>query len=575
MKQWVTKSCKADLKKIAERYQISEVFAEVLVKRGLYSWQEMDAYLFEDMARETEAEQMKGLVEAAMLLLTKIAEGKQIRIIGDYDVDGVMSTYIFYQGIEWLGGKPSYQIPHRERDGYGMRAYMAERAAEDGIDTIVTCDNGISAMEAIMRAKELGLTVVLTDHHEVPVVDGKEQIPPADVVVDPKQKDCRYGYRDLCGAGIAYKMIQYMLKQRGRAEEAKELLPFAAMATVCDVVPLQGENRKIVKEGLQFIPKTRNQGLQALIRQMNFTREIRSMDFGFRIGPCINAAGRLEDAAKGLELFLEQDSDEASKAAQYLVTLNETRKDITVQTTAEAVRQIEQSGVPKVLVVYSENCHESVAGIVAGRLREKYYRPVYMITDSGDHLKGSGRSIPGYHMQQELLACREHLIEFGGHAMAAGFSLKKEELEPLRQALLQHCTLAESELVEKIYFDKEVSFAQINKDLVHQLAWLEPVGEGNPGAVFAKRDAEIHSIRMCGKENQIAQIQICEDGKIYRAVDFRAEDCLGRAVRTRYDDETWKQMKAGNIGEWVVNIIFTAEIDSVYGTVQLRVLDCQ
>lgn len=575
MKQWITKACPADLQKIAERYQISEIFAEILVKRGLRNWQEMDAYLFEEMAQETEPGRMWGLEDAASLLCDKIQEKRSIRIIGDYDVDGVMSTLILYRGLEWLGGNPSYQIPHREKDGYGIRSYMVEQAAQEGVDTIITCDNGISAMEPVSRAKELGMTVIITDHHEVPVMDGVEQIPPADVVVDPKQERCTYGYRDLCGAGIAYKLMHYMLCQQGMAEKAEELLPFAAMATVCDVVPLQGENRWLVKRGLEQIQKTNNLGLQALIRQMEFSREIRAMDVGFRLGPCINAAGRLEDATEGLELFLAKDEQTASKRAAYLYQLNESRKEITLQETKAAIRQIEQEDLPQILVVYSSSCHESVAGIVAGRLREKYYRPVYMITNSGDHLKGSGRSIPGYHMQQELLACREHLIEFGGHAMAAGFSLEKDKLDGLRQALLEHCLITEADLTEKVYFDKEVSLGQIDKELVSQLAWLEPIGETNPGAVFAKQEAEIHSIRMCGRENQIAQIQIQEDGKWYRAVDFHAEDCLGKAICARYGTGEWEKMKSGAVGVWNVDILFTATLDQKYGSLQFQLSECQ
>lgn len=575
MKQWITKACHADLHKIAERYQVSEVFAEILVKRGLRNWQEMDAYLFEELAQETEASCMWGLEEAAALLSAKIQENRSIRIIGDYDVDGVMSTCILYQGLQQLGGDLSYQIPHREKDGYGIRSYMVEQAAQDGVDTIITCDNGISAMEPVRRAKEMGMTVIITDHHEVPVIDGVEQIPPADVVVDPKQERCTYGYRDLCGAGIAYKLMQVMLCQRDMAEKADDLLPFAAMATVCDVVPLQGENRWLVKRGLKQMEKTDNLGLQALVRQMEFSREIRAMDVGFRLGPCINAAGRLEDATEGMELFLAGDSQTASERAEYLYQLNESRKEITLRETKAAIDQIEQEELPQILVVYSPGCHESVAGIVAGRLREKYYRPVYMITDSGDHLKGSGRSIPGYHMQQELLACREHLTEFGGHAMAAGFSLEKTELEALRQALFRHCTLTEAELVEKVYFDKEVSLSQIDKEVVTQLAWLEPIGEANPGAVFAKRDAEIHSVRMCGKENQIAQIQIQENGKWYRAVDFHAEDCLGKAICARYGAGEWERMKSGAAGEWLVDLLFTASFDHKYGSLQIQLSDCQ
>lgn len=575
MKQWVTKGCRADIKRIAERYRISEVFAEVLAKRGLKSWQEMDQFLFEDMGVIPSAVEMHGMKEAAEILLQKVQEQKAIRIIGDYDVDGVMSTYILYQGIALLGGTPSYQIPHRERDGYGIRTYMAEKAAADGIDTLITCDNGISAMDAVVRAKELGLTVIVTDHHEVPVVDGEEQIPPADVVVDPKQQNCQYPFRDLCGAGIAYKLVRYLLSRTGQEQKADELMPFAAIATVCDVVPLYGENRLLVKKGLQRLPECTNPGLRALVDQMQLEREITSMDFGFRIGPCINAAGRLEDASQGLELFLEKNPDQARQAAERLIALNEERKEITRQATEDAVKQIEREGLHEVVVAYSPSCHESVAGIVAGRLREKYYRPIYMVTDSGDHLKGSGRSIPGYHMQQELMACREYLLEFGGHAMAAGFSLQRDKLELLRQALSEHCSLQSEQLVEKLYFDKEVSLRQIDASLVSQLAWLEPIGEANPGAVFAKREAEIASVRMCGKQMQIAQIRLREDGKLYQAVDFHAEECFGPAICARYGADAWEQLKAGRGENYRINLLFSAEIDEMYGSLQLKIIDCQ
>lgn len=575
MKRWVTKHCDADFGKIAERYHISELFAEILVKRGLRSWQDMDAYLFDDMAHVPPAEQMAGLAEAAALLAEKIEQGCSMRIIGDYDVDGVTAAYILYRGLEILGGKVSYRLPHRQRDGYGMQAYMAEQALQDGVDTIITCDNGISAMDAIDRAKALGMSVVLTDHHEVPVAEGQEQLPPADVILDPKQACCHYGYRHLCGAGIAFKLISYMFARQGREKEAEQFLPFAAMATVCDVVPLQGENRVIVKRGLRLVGETNNPGLQALVRQMDFTRELNGADFGFRLGPCINAAGRLEDASKALELFLEQAPERAEDAAAYLYQLNEKRKSIQAQAVESAVRQVEKEGLSKIILVYVPECSESVAGIVAGKLREKYYRPVYVITDSGDCLKGSGRSIPGYHMQQELLACRELLLQFGGHAKAAGFSLEREQLEPLRKKLLERCPLKEQDLVEKLYYDLELSLAQVNPELLQQLSYLEPVGEENEGAVFVKLGAEIVSVRMCGRQNHIAQIQIREQDKWYRAVDFTAEDCLGEAIRTRYGEAAWDELKAGRQGSYPVDLLFTAEIDSMYGNVQLIVRDCR
>ena len=415
MRQWVTKRYQADLQKIAERYQISDIVAEVLVKRGLFDWNAMDRYLFPDEDALYDTAQMKDMQKAAFILRQKIDEGKLIKVIGDYDVDGVMSTYILYRGITLLGGKAGYRIPHRVQDGYGMRSYMAEEAAEEGYDTIITCDNGISAVPAVERAKELGLTMIVTDHHEVPREDGKEVLPPADAIVNPKQEACGYPFQELCGAGIAYKLVSLLFEESGMAGYERELLPFAAIATVCDVVPLFDENRILVKSGLECLEQCHNLGMRALIDALQFHRKINAGDLGFRIGPCINAAGRLDDAVLGLELLLEQDAGCAREKAMRLVALNEERKDYTAKAVREAVAQIENGEMLKnhVLVIYIEDCHESVAGIVAGRIREKYYRPTLIVTKTKEGLKGSARSIPGYHMQQELNHCRELLKEYG------------------------------------------------------------------------------------------------------------------------------------------------------------------
>lgn len=576
MKQWVTKQCHADLQQVSDRYHISPVFAEVLVKRGLYSWKEMDAYLFEDMAQMNAPEQMTGLVQAADLLIDKIQKKEKIRVIGDYDVDGVMATYILCRGLEILGAQVSYTIPHRERDGYGLRGYMAEQAYEDGARTIITCDNGISAKDAVEIAKKLGMTVVLTDHHEVPIEQGKEILPGADVIVNPKQNKETYPFRDLCGAGVAYKLMQYIYERKGISKQVEELLPFVAIATVCDVVPLQGENRLLVRKGLEALPTTTNVGMQALLQHLQFEKKITAMDLGFRVGPCINAPGRLLDATISLELFLEKDFMAAGAKAAKLVKLNEERKEITRLATEKAVKEIEQNEIPRVLVVYLPDCHESVAGIVAGRLRERYYRPTYVLTNSKGRLKGSGRSIPGYHMQQELQACKQCLIEFGGHAMAAGFSLEMNELENFRQALAVQCALEDEDLVEKVYFDKVVALQELDVALAQQLEWLEPVGEQNPAAVFAKADALISSVRMCGKEMHIAQVQFEEDGKRYSAVDFQGEEGIGKAIFERYGKDAWEQLKNGGArGQYRVDLLFAVEINNRYGSLQLRLIDCQ
>lgn len=576
MKQWIRKTYQIDAQKIAERYKISEVVAKVLVKRGLFDWDAMDRYLFPDLSSMYDARMMKDMEKAVHILEGKIEEKKKIKIIGDYDVDGVMSTYILYQGIQMLGGMPGYQIPHRVHDGYGIRDYMATEAFEEGYDTIITCDNGISAMEAVRKAKELGMTVLLTDHHEVPCVDGEEMIPPADAVVDPKQKACEYPDKNLCGAGIAYKMMAYVLARKGIDAE-KSLLPYAAVATVCDVVPLLGENRIIVKNGIDYLEKCQDAGMHALIQAQQFTRKINAGDLGFRIGPCINAAGRLTDATDALELFLERDEQKAVKRAAQLVALNQERKDYTALATQKAIDLIESSEIKKdkVYVVCLEDCHESVAGIVAGRIREKYYRPTLILTKGRDGLKGSGRSIPGYHMQQGLLESREYLTEFGGHAMAAGFSLKAENLEHLRNDLNEKCSLTQEDLIEKLVFDEEVALDEVTETMVHQLEWMEPFGQDNARAVFARREVMIVSVALCGNENQIARLRIKDGMRIYQGVDFQCELHVAEAIRTRYGQRAWEELLSGSGKEYKVDILYCPGINQRYGGVQFDIIDCR
>ncbi|MCI8563290.1 MAG: single-stranded-DNA-specific exonuclease RecJ [Lachnospiraceae bacterium] len=578
MKQWVTKRYQADLEKIAQRYQISEILADILVKRGLFDWDAMGRYLFPEKDAMYDAGKMEGLKEAARLLDQKMKEGKKIKIIGDYDVDGVMSSYILYHGIQLLGGMAGCRIPHRVYDGYGMRDYMAQEAFDEGYDTILTCDNGISAVSAVEKAKELGLTVIITDHHEVPKEGGEEELPPADVIVNPKQEKCGYPFSGLCGAGIAYKLMSYLFRQSGRTDCEEELLPFAAIATVCDVVPLLDENRVIVKNGLEYLNHNqKNTGLQFLIEALQFGREINSGDLGFRIGPCINAAGRLGDAVKGLELLMETDKKAAAEKAGELVALNEERKEYTAEATKRAVGQIESQGFLKkpVFVLFVEGCHESVAGIVAGRIREKYYRPTLILTESRNGLKGSARSIPGYHMQKELSKCKSLLTEFGGHAMAAGFSLPRENLDALNLALQENCTLTEKELTEKVFFDREVPLAEMTEAVVQQLEYMEPFGEGNERPVFAKRGVFVASLALCGKENQIARLQLRDGLRLYRAVDFQCELHLGEGIRSRYGEAAWELLKSGQGNGCEIDILYQPEINKMFGNVEFRIVDCR
>ena len=343
MKRWVSKRCNADLAKIASRYNVTEIFAEVLVKRGLYTWEAMDKYLFPDLELMYKPELMKNLVQAAYLLKNSITKGIKTRVIGDYDVDGIMSTYILVKGISMLGGNADYRIPHRVKDGYGIRSYMVDEAYSDGAGTIITCDNGISATDAALRAKELDITYILTDHHEVPSEDGIPVIPVADAVVNPKQPDCNYPFPQLCGAGVAYKVLSYIFEQENNKSYIEELLPFVAIATVCDVVPLSDENRIIVSNGLKLLSDRsilKNKGINALLNELQLDRDIYAGDLGFRIGPCINAAGRLSDAAKGMELLLADNEEDAITRAQELVNYNDERKDMTARAEIEADRQI-------------------------------------------------------------------------------------------------------------------------------------------------------------------------------------------------------------------------------------------
>lgn len=579
MKQWMIKSNRADLSKIAARYKISEILAEVLVKRGLYDWEAMDAYLYPSMDKLHDVHAIYDLDHAVSIIRNKIENNQKIQVIGDYDVDGVMSTSILVKGLRKLGAEVSWRVPHRERDGYGVRDYMAREAFEQDVDTIITCDNGISAVDAVACAKELGMTVIVTDHHDVPLDNetGQELLPPADAVVDLKRKDNMYPWRELCGAAVAYRLIEALFEGREESAFLDELLSMAAVATVCDVVPLQSENRIIVSRGLELIQNSTNKGLSSLIRQLDLNREVDSGCIGFRIGPCINAAGRLRDASTGVELMLAEDQKEADAIAAHLIELNEERKDITARATEQAVKQIEEEGYldQNVLVVFAEECPESVAGIVAGRIKEKYYRPTMILTRSGDHLKGSGRSIPGYHMQQELNACASLLLEYGGHAMAAGFSLKEEKLESLRDALNERCRLTPKDLIEKITIDREVALAEVSGNLVRELNLLQPVGEQNKGALFAKRGLEILSVKIRGKEGQVGSFMVLDQGRCYNLVDFQIDQCMKKEICAKYSEAVWESLEQGNASGCVMDIIYIPRINERYGELQYTIVDCR
>ncbi len=473
MEKWVVCTKKADFYGIAEKFRINPVIARLIRNRDVIGDEKIQEYLHGTLAELPSGRKMKDLEKAAEILEKKIQEGCRIRIIGDYDIDGVTSTTILLKGLKRLGAKVDTCIPDRIKDGYGINEHLISKALEDGIDTIVTCDNGIAAYNEITEAKESGMTVVITDHHDVPFRDTKNGrkwiVPPADAVVNPKQQNCPYPNKNLCGAVVAWKLIWIMYENAGiPTEEILTFTELAAVATVGDVMDLQGENRIIVKEGLRQLSHTETPGLKALIQVNNLEHaEISSYHVGFVLGPCINASGRLDTASRALKLLCEQDPVEAARLAGDLIALNESRKAMTEQGKEEAIEKVENSDLKndRVLVIYLPDCHESLAGIIAGRIRELYNKPVFILTKGEKSAKGSGRSIEAYSMYEELVKCRDFLEQFGGHPMAAGLSIKEENIERFRKRLNENCILTEEDLRPKIVIDVPMPVSYISKSL--------------------------------------------------------------------------------------------------------------
>ena len=514
--KWVVSAKKADFQAIGQRFGIDPVLARIMRNRGLTDLQEMNLYLHGTRADLNDPHLLKDADLAAQILREKIKEKKRIRIIGDYDIDGIQSTYILYCALRRLGADADFVIPDRILDGYGLNEHLVTRASQDGIDTILTCDNGISAIDQIHLAKSLGMTVVVTDHHEVPFteVDGvrREKVCEADAVVNPKQQACHYPFKKLCGAAVAFKLVQVLYEVFGlEVSEADCFIENAGFATVGDVMDLQGENRILVKLGLEMLNRTTNIGMKALILQNKLTMgAIKSHDIGFRIGPCLNASGRLDTARLSLKLLLCESETEAAVLAEEIVELNESRKLLTMHAVEQAkeIAQQEEYVNDRVLVIFLPDCHESLAGIVAGRIREAYYRPTLVVTRSEHGAKGSGRSIESYSMYEELCKCEEYLTQFGGHPMAAGFSLKEADIDAFRRKLNEVCTLTEEELRPKVVIDVPMPISYITERLVNQLGCLEPFGKGNEKPVFADRNLVIERLRICGKEGRVFQMKV-------------------------------------------------------------------
>lgn len=536
---WMLQTKRADFNGLAMRLGVSPVAVRIMRNRGLLDEREMRKYLYGTLDDLYDPRQMKGMETAAGIIEKKLIEGKKIRIIGDYDIDGVCSTYILLKGFHRAAGNGQidYEIPDRIRDGYGINESIIRQAAEDGIDTLVTCDNGIAALKEISIAKQLGMTVVVTDHHEVPVDVYGQILPPADAVVDPKQDGETYPYHEICGAVVAWKLINVIYEDLGIPEhEWMELLEFAAIATVGDVMKLQDENRLIVKYGLKKIGSTKNTGLRMLVEKNNLDiNNLSAYHIGFVIGPCLNAGGRLKSAKVALRMLLEQDPDRVSGLADELKELNDVRKDMTAKGETEAIEQVERFYMSdKVLVVFLPECHESLAGIIAGRLREHFHKPSFVLTRGEQSAKGSGRSIEAYHMYQGLCEVSDLLVKFGGHPMAAGLSIEESDIDEFRRRLNENAKLTEDNFVPQIWIDVPMPFEYVNEKIVDELKGLEPFGQGNEKPLFAQKSLTIRNVRVLGKNRNVVKMNLVTntghpfDGLLFADGDRFLEEQTGQ-----------------------------------------------
>ncbi len=529
MQEWRVYSKKADFTAIGERFGIDPVAARIIRNRDVEGDKDIDMYLNGTLKDLYDASLLKDMDRAVSVISESIDAGGRIRIIGDYDIDGICSIYILFKGLKRLGADADYDVPDRVNDGYGINENLIDAARAAGAELILTCDNGIAAVDQIAYAKELGMKVVVTDHHEVQYYEDSTgrhyRLPPADAVVDVKRPDCDYPFKHMCGAGVAYKLVLKLYERYGIGpEEADELIQFAAVATVGDIVDLTGENRVIVKEGLTRLRSTKNYGLDVLIALTGIKKSsIDAYHIGFVIGPCLNASGRLDTAKQALKMLLAASRAEAEEYAAELVRLNEERKRLTDSAVQNAVDIVEKSGIKDdtVFVIYIPDCHESIAGIVAGRIREKYYRPTIVLTSAKEGAKGSGRSVEEYNMCEKLSECADLFDRFGGHPMAAGLSLPVDKIDELRSRLNAGSGLKAEDLREKIWIDVPMPIGYINEKVIANLSLLAPFGKGNPKPVFADKNLTIRWISSMGKNKEYTRMSLGkDDGSRIEAVGF-------------------------------------------------------
>ena len=574
MENWVLLRKVADFQHISEKFHISPRVASLIRNRDVIGDDAIEKYLNGTIADLYDGMLMKDMDKAVAVLGEKIKENAKIRIIGDYDIDGIQSTYILLEGFRMLGADVDSDIPDRMKDGYGLNRNLIDRALEADVDTIVTCDNGIAAAEEIAYAKSMGMTIVVTDHHEVPYTEigaGRRYIlPEADAVVDPKQEDCTYPFKGLCGAAVAYKLVEALMEAMGKdAEDADYLMENVAIATIGDVMDLVDENRIFVKQGLDMLKRTENLGLKALMGCTGVNVDkLSPYHIGFVIGPCMNASGRLDTAKRALELLEAKKVAEADLLAGDLKALNDSRKDMTAQAVEEAFIQVENSELKDadVLVVYLPECHESLAGIVAGRIREKYYRPVFVLTKGAEGLKGSGRSIETWHMYEGLNRVKHLLSKFGGHKMAAGLSMPEENLEQFRKEINEKSGITPEDLNEKIAIDMQLPFECVNEKFIGELAVLEPFGKGNARPVFAERQVQVESARILGKNKNVLKLQVKDlHGTRMDAMYFGDVNTFVEYVREKFGDIACECLLRGHGHGIVMAFTYYPDINEYQG----------
>lgn len=580
--RWFIKNRKADYKAMSLKYGISELMSKLIINRDIFEDEIIKSYITPEFNRLHNPREMKDLELAVNILKEKINTNKKIRIIGDYDVDGVISVYMLYTALKKCNANVDYEIPDRIKDGYGINEKIIKEAKDDGVDTILTCDNGISAIDQIKYAKELGLTVIVTDHHDIPFVENEnnERIflrSSADAILNPKQKDCNYKFKSLCGAGVAFKLIEVLYEEFNiDKEECYKLIEFLAIATVCDVVDLIDENRIFVKKGLEKINNTTNLGLGELIRENEIQdKTISVYHLGFIIGPCINASGRLDNAKKGLKLLLADEEDDAVHLAKELVRLNTERKDMTMKGVEDAIEIIEGTEIinDKVLVVYLPHIHESLAGIIAGRIREKYNAPTLILTKGEECAKGSGRSIEEYNMFEKLLECKELLEKFGGHPMAAGLSIKEENIDKLRKKLNENAMLKDEDLIKKIKIDCVLPLDKINFNLIEDLEKLEPFGKGNEKALFGIKDVNVIKAQILGKNRNVLKLKLKSNGdKIFDGIYFGDIEEFEQTVCDKYNSEELSKLYDGIFNDVKLDFVFYPNVNEYNGNVSIQIV---